>query len=886
MRRLRTNPRRGKGLILLTLLLLGYALSFSLAWADDIRIGVLALRGEAQAMQTWEPLAEHLQAKLPERNVEVIPLDFDEIHLAVRREQIDFVVANPAFYVDLEMRYGVSPVVTMIQRSPDGLVANRFGGVLLTRADRDDIQDIEDLKGTHFAAVDDTSFGGWLTGQLELEQAGLNTQRDFSELSFVGTHDAVIEAILSGEVDAGTVRTGTIEAMVAEGKIDRSDLHVLARKRPANYPFLLSTELYPEWPLARIAGVPEDLAIELAVALMRIPPDSPAALQSGIAGWTLPLNYQPVHDNLRALRAGPYEHLAEVTIQQVFDQYKHWLFSAILMLILAWILAAYLSRLNGTLKTKQKQLQELNDTLEERVEERTERIEHLLGREHYLRAIVQTVADVNQIIITSEDARQMLKSACDRLVGHRDYRFAWAACVDDDGKLTAYARSYGASSYMQSLIDVSKSSIAQMVIDNAEGELTRKLPEHERLAAVIALPLRADAYTAPFGALCVYTEREDGFDTDETEMLEQLCGDLGFAIHAFSQQDQTLQLQLERIRNYEQTIYSMVDLIEKRDTYTAGHSRRVAYYSVLIAQRLGLPAKRIEQLERAAILHDIGKIVIPDSVLLKPGRLTDLEFDLIKQHVRAGYETLSKVAMYQDLAEGMLHHHERLDGSGYPQGLKGEDIPLEGRIMAVADSFDAMTSDRIYKTRMSVASALTELQSLAGQFYDPKVVKAATEVLADITPPSAQQQMPVTAVEKQRFAYFFNDQLTGMHNMAYLEFVLRDAPNEEHRYACLVELHHFGQFNTQHSWRAGDELLCAFAAHLRTQCPGALIFRVQGDDFVILGPDQQTLCPEQLRDESPLTNTPVTVEVSKLTLDHAGIEQLKTKLNPHPDKKA
>lgn len=866
----------------LALLLCGLLWAHSIV-AADIRIGVLALRGEEQALSTWAPIVERLNQNLPAHQVEVLALDFDEIHLAVRREEIDFVVANPAFYVDLEMRYGVSPVVTMIQRGPTGDTTNRFGGVIFTRADRREIQNLQDLKGISFAAVDPTSFGGWLTGKLTLTQAGINPERDFAQLEFSGTHDAVIRAVLDGEVDAGTVRTGTIEAMQAEGKINRSDFHILARKRPANYPFLLSTDLYPEWPLARVAGVPEDLAIAVAVALMQIEPDSPAAIDSGIAGWTLPLNYQPVHDNLRALRTGPYEYLAEVTLQQVINQYKHWILFGLLLLVIAGITAVYLKRLNNQLISKQQALHELNSTLEDRVAERTEQIENLLEREHYLRAIVQTVADVNQIIITSESARQMLKSACDRLIAHRDYRFAWAAQYNTQGEFTEAARSYGATHYMQSLVDVSEDSIARMVVENQGGELTHKLPEHERLTAVTALPLRADAYAPPFGALCVYTDREDGFDEDEVEMLEQLAGDLGFAMHAFFQQDQTRKLQQERLENYEDTIYSMVDLIEKRDTYTAGHSRRVAYYSVLIAQQLQVDPLQIEQLERAAILHDIGKIVIPDSVLLKPGRLSELEFELIKQHVMAGYETLSKVAMYRELAEGMLHHHERLDGSGYPQGLSGDQIPLEGRIMAVADSFDAMTSDRIYKGRMSVEASLNELKSLAGTQYDAEVVDAAIIVLRDITPPSEQQQRPVTAVEQKRFAYFFNDQLTGAHNMDYLEFVLRDAPNAEHRYACLIELHHFGQFNAQNSWREGDQLLCAFANHLRERFPKALVFRVCGDDFVILGAHPQHLCDQELQHSSPLHPTPVVAQTTHIELDAAGIAALQAKLDQQPD---
>jgi len=172
----------------------------------------------------------------------------------------------------------------------------------------------------------------------------------------------------------------------------------------------------------------------------------------------------------------------------------------------------------------------------------------------------------------------------------------------------------------------------------------------------------------------------------------------------------------DQISNYEQHIYALVDVIEKRDSYTAGHTRRVAQYADLIAAQMGYQEESRELLYRASMLHDIGKVSTPDSILLKPGKLSQLEYKLIQGHVNTSYELLTKVDIFEDIAEIVRHHHEHYDGSGYPKGLKDQQIPMLSQVMTAADAFDAMTTDRIYKGRKSVSIALEELQNLAGNY--------------------------------------------------------------------------------------------------------------------------------------------------------------------------
>jgi phosphate/phosphite/phosphonate ABC transporter binding protein len=863
-----------------TLLLLLICLVFGLAHAtsQEVRIGVLALRGADRAAQTWSATATYLEQKLPGQKFRIVPLRFDEIHLAVRQRSIEFVLANPSYYVELESLYGVSPVVTMRNKHNGGPGYSQFGGVIFTRADRSDIHEFADLKGKVFAAVDKESFGGWHAGWRELLRQGLNPEADFKALNFAGTHDAVVYAVRDGKVDAGTVRTETLEHMEAEGLIKLSDFYVLGERRQDDFPLLHSTDLYPEWPLAKLRGVPDALAVQVAVALMQMPANDPAAVAGNIMGWTLPLNYQAVHETLRTLRIGPYAHQQKMSLRELMAQYGHWVILALLFLILALIVAAYVGRMNRRLRQHQRELNSLNSDLEARVRERTDRVENLLDRERYLRGILAMVADVNEILITTSSQAEMLKACCDRLVANPDYHFSWVSLLQE-GELVVTAKSYGHADISRKLRYCLEDGPADHALrDNQTVVTTGSNIEPALLdagiSAVASLPLRRDAYSDPFGVLCVLTIRVDGFDAEEVSMLEQLAGDIGFAIQSYRHQAESARLQQERIGNYEDTILSMVEMIEKRDTYTAGHTRRVARYCELIAQHLGYGKEDIERLKGAAILHDIGKIAIPDAVLLKPGSLTSLEYDLIKQHVEVGYEALSRIEMYRELAEIMRHHHERHDGRGYPAGLRGEAIPRLSRVMAVADAFDAMTTNRIYKPRKSVVEALQELQRLAGSEFDPEIVAAAEAALCEVAPPPLADQLPKTLLEKQRFAYFFNDHLTGLHNAEYLRFISKSGLDGGYTWAGLLMLQHFSRYNDSQGWAAGNQLLAGFAAYLATTYPNAVISRVMGDDFVLLSADPLPINELRLKADSPLRDTPIELEFKTIDLSTERLEGL------------
>lgn len=186
------------------------------------------------------------------------------------------------------------------------------------------------------------------------------------------------------------------------------------------------------------------------------------------------------------------------------------------------------------------------------------------------------------------------------------------------------------------------------------------------------------------------------------------------------------------IKNHQtELVFTLAKSLDSRDSYTANHSEKVANYALMIAQEMCLSKKQCEAIYIGGLLHDIGKIGIPEAVLLKPSRLTEEEFKLIKLHTTIGYETLKYISDFKKngVLDMVLYHHERYDGKGYPHGLKKEEIPLAARILTVADSFDAMTTKRVYKPIMDLNYAIREVEKNIGGQFDPEAAKAFLNIL-------------------------------------------------------------------------------------------------------------------------------------------------------------
>jgi len=306
--------------------------------AKPVKIAVLAFRGTETALQRWSPTAAYLSRQIPGHRFEILPLSLDDMGPALAGGGVDFVLTNTGNYVALEGPHGISRIATM--RSPSQVEAgNVFGAVIFVRKDRDDIRSLEDLRGKSFMGVQRHGFGGFQMAWRELKDAGIDPFSDFSAISFSGfPQDEVAFAVRDGEVDAGTFRTETLENMAAEGRIDITDYRILTPQQHAGFPFRVSTRLYPEWPFAKLRGTAPDLAQEVAISLLSMPPDHPAAVAGAYGGWTVPLDYRPVHDLFRELRIGPYEHLGEITITDLAQQWGHWGLVILVILVgtLAW----------------------------------------------------------------------------------------------------------------------------------------------------------------------------------------------------------------------------------------------------------------------------------------------------------------------------------------------------------------------------------------------------------------------------------------------------------------------------------------------------------------------------------------------------------------------
>jgi HD-GYP domain-containing protein (c-di-GMP phosphodiesterase class II) len=268
------------------------------------------------------------------------------------------------------------------------------------------------------------------------------------------------------------------------------------------------------------------------------------------------------------------------------------------------------------------------------------------------------------------------------------------------------------------------------------------------IAAIVFGTLFAGQISQPIQALARGARRLAGGDYD-TRVSVKGNNEVGVLADTFNQMSDEIQkafLEIQRQANVNKELFMgsirmLANAIDEKDPYTRGHSERVAFYSMLMARYMGMPEDEVERVHLSGIIHDVGKIGIEDRILRKPAALTDEEYEIMKQHPRKGEHILDAVPLLKEMAGAGLMHHENWDGSGYPDGKKGEEIPLLGRIVSVADAFDAMTTDRPYSKAMTFEVALGRLRFLAGKKFDAGCVDAIEKAAAagDLTPAKAKR---------------------------------------------------------------------------------------------------------------------------------------------------
>ena len=372
---------------------------------------------------------------------------------------------------------------------------------------------------------------------------------------------------------------------------------------------------------------------------------------------------------------------------------------------------------------------------------------------HKLNRALKVVRECDQILVRATEETKLLLDICQIIVNIGGYKFAWVGFVSQDKEKSIRPVAY--SGYERGYLDLIKIDMSSKnrnpvsqaivsgkpaIIKNLATTSTRASWQDEAVkrgyAAVIALPLSEDSRI--FGALNIYSGELDVFDAEEVKLLKELADDLAYGIIALHTRAKgkkaadELQRSYKKLRQiFEQTVNALASAVGKRDPYTTDHQRRVTLLACAIAKEMGLSSEEINGVRLAGMLHDIGKLAVPSEILSKPTRLSDAEFTIIKTHPRIASDILKTIEFPWPIAEIVLQHHERADGSGYPQCLTEKNILLGARIIAVADVVEAISSHRPYRPAYSLEYTLEEISKNKGVIYDADIVDICLQLFKE-----------------------------------------------------------------------------------------------------------------------------------------------------------
>ena len=443
-------------------------LSPSLAPAKEtgdrrVLIGVLSFRGVEHAIASWSPMARYLSARIDNTSFEIVPLPLPALRQATEKGIIDYVFTNSGQYVELEEAVGINRIVTLKQ-TISKKVSNVYGPAIFARADRDDIKELSDLKGKVFAAVSRQAFGGFQMAWREFKAAGIDPFEDFGEIRFMGfPQDDIVFAVRDGIVDAGTVRADVLDIMSAENKIRFENFRILKRPALKVHKKSLSTRIYPEWPLAALPHVPAELSERVTVALLNLKPDSPEMLASGYTGWTVPLEYSPVHDLFKDLEFGPYAR-GKIRLLEILRRHWEWvLFTSVMlvMIILHGIRTEYL------VQRRTRELSKVNRDLEHEIQERR-------SAEDQVRQHETELAHVSRVSFIGEITSGLAHELRQPLAAIRNYA---------EGGIRRLQRKQGDPSDLGEALSqiAEQAGRAGQIIARVRGYMRKREPRHEKI---------------------------------------------------------------------------------------------------------------------------------------------------------------------------------------------------------------------------------------------------------------------------------------------------------------------------------------------------------------------------------------------------------------------
>jgi putative nucleotidyltransferase with HDIG domain len=368
---------------------------------------------------------------------------------------------------------------------------------------------------------------------------------------------------------------------------------------------------------------------------------------------------------------------------------------------------------------------------------------------------LETFSACHKVLVRAMEKSELLNKICQAIVEVGGYKMAWVGIAAQDSAKTVrpFAKAGDEDGFL-SRVNVTWSDMGKSHCPTGEAILSREPvvinnilnnPDNmpwrgEALkrgyGAVLALPLISNGGT--FGALTIFSEDADAFQQEDVNHLMDLGGNLVYGIVALHTRTARQRAEVEVKKNLnklKKTLGAIIQVLEKtvevRDPYTAGHQRRVADLARSISAEMGFSQDRIDGIRIAGIIHDIGKIYVPAEILSKPRRLTTYEFNLVKTHSQVGYDILKTIDFPWPVARIVLQHHERLNGSGYPNKLMHDNILIEARILGVSDVVEAMASHRPYRPALGLDAALKEVSDHKGSLYDPEVVEICTRLFRE-----------------------------------------------------------------------------------------------------------------------------------------------------------
>ncbi|MDD4928644.1 MAG: response regulator [Gallionella sp.] len=360
--------------------------------------------------------------------------------------------------------------------------------------------------------------------------------------------------------------------------------------------------------------------------------------------------------------------------------------------------------------------------------------------------LLRTIRNINEYLLVAQSEEALYRFICEAMKELEDINGAIIGIRLPDSTLKPVAWAGFSEAMISALAIPTEAAISGSVLTGSavrEGRPViiadiehdprylpwKKIVRDWQLKSLVAVPLVADGMA--LGELAVYSGQRNAFDEEVTHFLVEVARDIALGVHAL-RLDKRLHATLDSLRkSLDGTVETIASMVELRDPYTAGHERRVAQLACAIGHAMGLPERQVEGLRVIGYLHDIGKIAVPAEILSKPALLTKIELLLVRAHAQTGYDILKNLEFPWPVAQAVLQHHERFDGSGYPQGLKETEIILEARILMVADVIEAMVSHRPYRPAIGQDVALAEIAAHRGQLYDERVVDACIHLFTE-----------------------------------------------------------------------------------------------------------------------------------------------------------